>query len=98
MIYSQTGCKIGNNKSLILLNFQLRDRCTQNRCNRNQKTLGNLEDQHATECQRSACSVQNKKFPVCNEIQPLKDKLESDMNERHLTVTAIKCSKPIKYG
>jgi len=44
-----------------------------------------------------AHSVQNKKFPVSNEILSLKDKLELDVNERHLTVTAKKSSKPIKY-
>jgi hypothetical protein len=35
MIYSHKGYKIDNNKSLISLNLQLRNCCTQYKCNGN---------------------------------------------------------------
>jgi hypothetical protein len=44
----------------------------------------------------SANSSQNKKLPNPNEIHSLKDKLESAINDRLLTVPAIK--KPRKCG
>ena len=42
MIYLCTVCKMGNNKSVILLNLYLRDCCTKYRCNGNQQTSWNL--------------------------------------------------------
>jgi hypothetical protein len=47
-----------------------------------------LEDLYGTECQCSANCFQNKKFPDCNEIKSLRDKLELAINERLLTAPA----------
>ena len=49
MIHSHKGCKI-NNKSLILLNLQLRDCYTQYKCTGNLKTSCNLDLVYLTLC------------------------------------------------
>jgi hypothetical protein len=64
----------------MLLNLQLRDFVHNTDVTETRKRQENLEDQHAKECQYCAHSVQNKKFPVSNEMQSLKDTFESDMN------------------
>jgi hypothetical protein len=64
----------------------------------NDEQNSTLEDQHGTQHQSSANSLQNKRLPDSNEIQSLKDKLEYAINERLLTVPAKKSSKPRKYG
>ena len=56
----------------------------------NDEHNSSLEDQHGTEHQCSANSFQNKKLPDYNGIQPLKDKTESAINERLLTVPVKK--------
>ena len=96
VIYSHTVCKMGKNKSVLLLNLYLRDCCTKYRCNGNQKTSWNLRRPACNRTSVLAHSVQNKKFPVSNEMQSLKDNLELDVNERHLTVTAKKKFKAYK--
>ena len=68
-----------------MLNLQLRDCYTQYNSSGNLETL---EDQQGEELQFSTNSFQNKKFPDSNEILPLKDKFESPINERLLTVPA----------
>ena len=50
MIYSHKGYKIDYNKSLILLNLQLRDFYTQYKCNGKQKSLRNSDLVYWTLC------------------------------------------------
>jgi hypothetical protein len=69
--------------------LQLRDCYTQYKSNGN---LESLEDQHGKELQCSASSSQNKKLLDSKEILPLRDKFQSPINERFLTVPAKKNS------
>jgi len=90
MTYSHTDYKIDISKSLILLNLHLRDCYTQYKHNAHLKTLRNL-----TRPTWHRTSLFCKFFPKyklhkLNVIQSMKDKIESAVNERFLTVPATK--------
>jgi len=90
MTYSHTGYKIDKNKSLILLNLHLRDCYTQYKHNRHIKTLRNLT--RPTWCRTSVFCTFFPKYKLhnWNEIWSIKDKIESAINERLLTVPGTK--------
>jgi len=60
------------------------------------KVNSTLEVQHGVEHQFTANSSQNKKFSDSSDIQSLKEKLESAINETLLTVAALKKSQSLE--